>query len=95
MKQLNLAAIGDKTYSADAQGYVQLLNDYGPQLVAPANLAAAYAAAGNRERAIQELQRAYAEQDQELVSCIRFPTFDPLRGDPRFRELMKKLGLPD
>ena len=83
------------TYSPDAHGYLEVLNDAGRAVVAPANYAEAYAVLGDREKAIAELQRGIVEQDTELTSCIRFPAFDPLRGDPRYKEMMKKLGLPD
>ena len=95
MKKLNFRGAGNHTYTDDAQGYLQLLNDAGPQVVAPANLAAAYASVGDREKTFEQLQRAFAEQDTELLSCIRFPSFDPLRGDPRYKTLMKQLGLPE
>ena len=95
MKKLNFRSVGKHAYTDDAQGYLQLLNDAGSQFVAPANLAAAYASVGDREKTFEQLQRAFAEQDTELLSCIRFPSFDPMRGDPRYRTLMKQLGLPD
>ena len=40
------------------------------------------------------LNRAYEERDGQL-QLLRFePPFDRLRGDPRFVELMRKVGLP-
>lgn len=84
-----------QAYSENAQGYLGLLSDLGPTVVAPANYAAAYAAAGDREKTFEYLQRAYAEQDTELMCSVRFPAFDPLRNDLRFKDIMRKLGLPD
>ncbi len=95
VKTLKFQGDGDRSYSPDAAGYLRILNDAGPTAIAPANLATAYAGAGEREKAFAALQHAYAEQDGELMAVIRFPVFDPLRGDPRFKELMKKLDLPD
>jgi len=84
-----------QAYTEDAQGYLRLLDDLGPTVVAPGNYAAAYAAAGDREKTFEYLERAYAEQDTELLCSIRFPAFDPMRSDPRFKEMMRRLGLPD
>ena len=95
MKKLDFRGIRNRAYKDDAQGYIQLMNDAGSDFVASANLAAAYAAVGDRDKAFEQLQRSFAEQDSELLSCIRFPSFDPLRGDPRYKALMKQLGLPE
>jgi eukaryotic-like serine/threonine-protein kinase len=102
MKKIGMAAarntardVTKQAYTEDAKGYLRLLNDLGPTVVASANYAAAYAAAGDREKTFEYLQRAYAEQDTELMCSVRFPAFDSMRGDPRFKDMMRRLGLPD
>jgi hypothetical protein len=60
----------------------------------PAAVAEAYALAGDRNNAFAYLEKAYAEQDAELMACIRFPAFDQLRSDPRWASLMNRLDLP-
>jgi len=95
MEKMNFPGAGSRPYAGDAKGYLQLLNDAGSSAVAPANYAAAYAAAGDREKTFEYWQRAYAEQDTELFCTIRFPEFDALRGDPRYKDMMRKLGLPE
>jgi len=80
--------------SPDLQGYIKLLltpGDVGP----PTNIAVSYALAGDRDKAFEYLEKAYAEQDSELMACIRFPAFDLLRSDARFKDLMRRLGLPE
>jgi hypothetical protein len=59
-----------------------------------ANVAVAYAVAGDRDKAFQYLESAYEQRDDELVAVIRFPAFDSLKSDPRWAALLKKLGLP-
>ena len=49
--------------------------------------------AGDREGALQWLERAYAEGDNN-VPYIGQPVFDPLRSDPRYQALVRRLGLP-
>jgi TolB-like protein/tRNA A-37 threonylcarbamoyl transferase component Bud32/Tfp pilus assembly protein PilF len=95
MKKLNFPGLGNRQYSGDAKGYLQLLNDAGPSAIAPANYAAAYAAAGDREKTFEYWQRAYSEQDTELFCTIRFPAFDALRGDLRYKDMMRRLALPE
>jgi serine/threonine protein kinase/tetratricopeptide (TPR) repeat protein len=95
MKKMNFTGVGNRQYSGDAKGYLQLLNDAGPSVIAPANYATAYAAAGDREKTFEYWQRAYSEQDTELFCTIRFPAFDLLRGDVRYKDMMRRLGLPE
>jgi TolB-like protein/DNA-binding winged helix-turn-helix (wHTH) protein/Flp pilus assembly protein TadD len=51
------------------------------------------AALGDRDQAMKWLERGYAERFNPGV-LIR-PGFDPLRADPRFRDLWRRVGLPD
>jgi hypothetical protein len=48
---------------------------------------------GENARAVSRLEQAYALDSQWLGWLRNDRIFDPLRGDPRFGELMKKLGL--
>ena len=78
----------------DYRGYLKLLTIPG-SFAPPTNIAVSYALAGDRNKAFDYLEKAFAEQDSELMACIRFPAFDPLRSDTRFKDLMRRLGLPD
>jgi hypothetical protein len=57
-------------------------------------VAVAYAAAGDRDKAFEYLERAYSDNDDELLAVIRFPTFDSLHSDPRWANLLNQIGLP-
>jgi hypothetical protein len=50
--------------------------------------------AGDPARALGLLERAYEERDPNmpLVGCL--PVFGPLRAEPRFQELLRKMNLP-
>ena len=66
----------------------------GGRQVPPANLAVGYALAGDREKAMESLEQALAQRDDELMACIRFPAFDSLHSDPRWAALLAKMNLP-
>ena len=79
--------------SDDAKGYLQLMmhEDTANHFAA---VAVAAALAGDRDTAFQNLERAYADGDTELLFVIRYPALDPLRSDPRYADLMRRMGLP-
>ena len=59
-------------------------------------VASAYALVGDKDNAFKWLDKAYAERDGAdimLLKCV--PPFKSLRGDPRFADLLRRLGLPD
>jgi TolB-like protein len=58
-------------------------------------LADLYAALGDKDQAFVWLERAYQERDYNLNNLRVNPFFDPLRPDPRFTQLLKKVGLGD
>jgi hypothetical protein len=59
-----------------------------------AAVAGAAVAAGDRDMAFEYLNKSYNDGDNELTFIIRDPALDPIRSDPRWAELMRKLGLP-
>lgn len=62
----------------------------------PAGIASAYALVGDKDSAFKWLEKAYEERDGAdimLLKCV--PPFKSLRGDPRFADLLRRLGLPE
>jgi len=57
-------------------------------------LAAIYVALGEREQAFQRLETAYKERSFHLINLKVRPEFEPLRPDPRFHDLVRRIGLP-
>jgi serine/threonine protein kinase/Tfp pilus assembly protein PilF len=66
----------------------------GKSYVSPAELAVLYAALGEREQAFKSLEKGFAARDLQLQFLGVDPAFDSLRGDPRFADLMRRVGLP-
>ena len=60
--------------------------------VAPFNLALASLGLGDRARALDYLEQAYAASSEMLVWLKIDRIYDPLRAEPRFVALMKKLN---
>jgi eukaryotic-like serine/threonine-protein kinase len=56
------------------------------------HFAIVYAGLGEHERAIDLLEEAFRERAWEVRLLPVEPLFDPLRGNPRFTALVKKLG---
>jgi adenylate cyclase len=57
-------------------------------------LANSYARAGDKERAIEWLERAFEEHDNNMPYIGTNPLFDLVRNDPRFQDLVRRVGLP-
>ena len=53
----------------------------------------AYLGLGDNEQAFYWLEQAYKEQSNILQFLKTHPFFDPIRGDPRFTELVRRVGL--
>ena len=66
------------------------------QLVPSSSIAILYGALGELNEAFAWLEEAYKERDPQLT-YLKVPgrRFDPLRHDPRFRQLVRRIGLPE
>ena len=62
--------------------------------VLPYSLATVHARLGDAERALACLEQAYEERSTHLNDLNIDPEFDSLRPDPRFRDLVRRVGLP-
>jgi len=62
--------------------------------VSPYGIALFYADLGNKDHAFEWLSTAYQEHDPSLVNLRNDFQFDSLRSDPRYAELVRKIGFP-
>ena len=56
-------------------------------------LAMGHAAVGNMDRAFAALEKAYEARSAGLIYLHLDPGYAPLRGDPRYAELVRRIGL--
>jgi tetratricopeptide (TPR) repeat protein len=88
-----LAAIGNR---ADA---AKILRDLEHQsknsYVSPYVLATIYASLGEKDKAFRYLEKAYAERSLDLSANLNADLrIDNLRSDARFKDLARRVGLP-
>jgi serine/threonine protein kinase/CheY-like chemotaxis protein/Tfp pilus assembly protein PilF len=83
------AQAGDQPQARTMLQRLQSSTDY----VSPGELAILLAALGEREQAFASLERGYAAHDMHLRYLGVSAGFDPLRSDPRFQDLLRRVGL--
>jgi len=62
--------------------------------VTPAALVNVYIGLGDKDQAFIWLEKAYQERSNYLAYLKVFPLIDPLRSDPRYADLVRRIGLP-
>ena len=90
----------DKAYRV--QGYEGILRkqiEFDEQnarrgLMASANLPINYLKLGDKEKALYWLKKAYENHTRDLIYLRVEPQYDPLRSDPRFQDLQRRIGFP-
>jgi hypothetical protein len=58
------------------------------------DIAVLYAGLGEKNEVFRWLTAAYEERDYQMESLRTDFRLDPVRSDPRFAELVRKVGLP-
>jgi TolB-like protein/Tfp pilus assembly protein PilF len=88
-------AMGGAGDRAAAQAALDELRARARERYQPAyEIAKAALGAGRREEALDWLERALADRAHSMVFLEVDPQLAPLRGEERFRELVRKVGLP-
>ena len=79
----------------EAQRVIDQLNELAPtKYVAPIGIAYIYVGLGDTNQAFAWMERGYHERDGWINSLKVDPRLDPLRSDPRFHDLIARVGLP-
>jgi serine/threonine-protein kinase len=106
-RKKQIAAGGDQEYlnaleQGEAQaGYTGAMVAAAEALVARSNpaysisIARSYLDAGERERALEWLEKAYQARIQNMIYLRVNPIWDPLREEPGFQELQRLMNFPE
>jgi len=62
--------------------------------VSPGDFAVVHALLGEKDQAFEWLENAYREYDNWMFQ-LQDPVWDPLRSDPRFQDLLRRMNFPD
>lgn len=93
--RLSSFSVTSGSWSGAAQGYRDLAiasdNAGNDDLSA---VAVALALTGERDKLFGYFEKAVADNDDELILSVRYPALDSIRSDPRYADLMRRLGLP-
>jgi len=80
---------------AEAQKILRRLNEIAQQCyVSPYEFALIYAGLNEKDKAFEWLEKAFYEPADKLVDLKVEPQMDNLRSDPRFANLIRRVGLP-
>jgi TolB-like protein/Flp pilus assembly protein TadD len=62
--------------------------------VAPYDTAVVYIGLGDKDQASAWLEKAYQAHSNDMSNLKQDPTFDPLRSDPRFQDILRRMNFP-
>jgi eukaryotic-like serine/threonine-protein kinase len=79
----------------EAEEILRQLKERSKQSYVPAyNFAEIYIGLGDKDQAMALLEKAYADRSMLLTFLKADPEFNSLRSDPRFKDLLRRIGLP-
>ena len=99
LEYTELALVIGRSY--ESSGYEQALRVYAKQLaeiysqgayIPTWYIGSIYGFQGDKDRAFAWLEKAYLAK--EGIDQLSDPMWDPMRSDPRFKDLLRRVGLP-
>ncbi|NNE99403.1 MAG: protein kinase [Pyrinomonadaceae bacterium] len=85
----NYALAGDREKALEILDQLNNTKEY----VSPTELAILYTAFGDKEGTLRQLEKAYEIRDVQLQFLKAEPALDGFRNEPRFQEILRKIGL--
>ena len=91
MQSYGYALMGDKPKAKEL--LEKAIKERGEDKISPYRLSQVYVALGDYKQAMDKLDKAYQIRDLHMFWIKVDPGFNPIRNQPRFHELLKKMGL--
>jgi len=88
------ARAGQREKALKLLGELKRMEAEEPGYVPPFAIIWAYAGLGDKEQAFARLEKSYQERRDRMVWLNVDPLLEPLRSDPRFHDLVRRVGLP-
>jgi serine/threonine-protein kinase len=101
IQESNITSTAGQVYAIsgrrdDAIRIIEELERRGRQgYISATTFAFIYTALGDKEKAIAYLEKGYEERAFQMQFLKVDPRWDKLRDDPRFADLMRRVGLPE
>jgi hypothetical protein len=80
--------------TTEARKILQNLMEQSKQKLGTYKVALVYAGLGDRDRAFEWLEKACKAHDKGMIGLKVDPPLDPLRSDPRFQDLLRRMNFP-
>ncbi len=77
----------------EAQKKIRQLEDMSARQSVASDVASIYAGLGDKDQAFVWLEKMYQQRDSSITSLKIHPPFETLRSDPRFADLVRRVGL--
>jgi TolB-like protein/DNA-binding winged helix-turn-helix (wHTH) protein len=75
---------------------LKAMKQSGARYFSASGIAIDYASAGEKDKAFEWLEKAYEQREGQAITLLKCePSFKSLHGDPRFADLLRRLGLPE
>jgi eukaryotic-like serine/threonine-protein kinase len=79
---------------AEAQKVLDQLSEISKRKYVPeSQMVVIYTGLGEKDKAFEWLEKAYEARSIFIVGAIKGPHYDPLRSDPRFADLLRRMNL--
>jgi TolB-like protein/Tfp pilus assembly protein PilF len=86
---------GEKAYYRKLLEFIEEVRATNPNLSPPLfEIAVIYERLGEPDKAFEFLEKSYAQHEPDIVRLVEVRNFESIRSDPRFADLVRRIGFP-